>query len=99
MYVARERLTSDRHHPGPPDLAVAITSPGGSAARFARKLELYLRHGVRRVWVIVPETRTISIFSPGHDERTLTEDEILDGGDVLPGFTVPVAEIFAQLQI
>jgi Uma2 family endonuclease len=82
-----------------PDLAVEILSPGESAVRFAAKLRFYLLHGVRLVWVVDPLTQTITVFTPGDaDERVLHASDILDGGEVLPGFRVPVVEIMAQLR-
>jgi Uma2 family endonuclease len=82
-----------------PDLVVEVLSPGESAERFARKLRFYLLHGVRLVWVVDPDAETITVYIPGTaDERILRPGDTLDGGDVLPGFTAPVAEIMAQLQ-
>jgi Uma2 family endonuclease len=81
-----------------PDLAVEILSPDQDAGRFAAKLRFYLLHGVRLVWVVDPTTRTVTVYEPGQgDERLLHEGDTLDGGDVLPGFSVPVSEIMAQL--
>ena len=71
-----------------PDLAIEILSPGQPAGPFTSKLLFYLRHGVRMVWVVDPE-----------DESILRAGDTLDGGDVLPGFTVPVADVFAQMQV
>jgi Uma2 family endonuclease len=82
-----------------PDLIVEILSPGESPERFARKLRFYLLHGVRLVWVVDPIAQTITVYTPGRtEERILRPGDTLDGGDVLPGFTAPVAEIMAQLQ-
>lgn len=82
-----------------PDLAVEILSPNESASRFARKLRFYLLHGVRLVWVVDPETQTITSYTPGPtEERVLDAGDMLNGGDVLPGFEASVAEIMAQLQ-
>ena len=81
-----------------PDLVVEILSPDESAGRFARKLRFYLLHGVRLVWVVDPIAQTITVYAPGSgDERVLRPGDTLDGGDVLPGFSVPVDEIMAQL--
>ena len=74
-------------------------SPGQSATRFADKIVFYLLYGVRLVWAIDPESRSITVFAPGREARTLSTGDTLDGEDVLPGFTVPVDDIFAQLQV
>ena len=81
-----------------PDLAVEILSRGQPDERFEKKIALYLAHGVRLVWIIDPRARTVSVLAPNQEPRTLTPGDTLDG-DVLPGFAVPVAEIFAQLEI
>lgn len=102
-YVSFERMppgdTRDNPYPpGAPDLAIEVLSRGQHAGRFASKLDFYLRHGVRLVWVVDPRREVISVFRPGQDEAILHVGDTLDGGDVLPGFSVPVAEIMAQLQ-
>jgi Uma2 family endonuclease len=104
VYASFERLPpvnalDQRYLMTAPDLAVEILSSDQDAERFARKLRIYLLHGVRLVWVVDPEARTITVYTPGPaDERILRPGDMLDGGDVLPGFTVPVAEIMAQLE-
>jgi Uma2 family endonuclease len=96
-YISRERRAGARPYRGAPELAIEILSPDQHAGRFADKIQFYLLHGVRLVWVFDPETRTVSIFAPGEDTRTLGAGETLDGGDVLPGFTLEVDDVFAQL--
>jgi Uma2 family endonuclease len=81
----------------PPDLAIEILSPRQAMGRFTDKVQFYLRHGVRLAWVIDPRAETVTVLAPGEDPRTLSGGDILDGGEVLPGFTVPVADIFAVL--
>jgi Uma2 family endonuclease len=81
-----------------PDLAIEILSPDQSADDFADKLLFYLLHGVRMVWVVNPMERTIRVYRPGEDSRLLGAGDVLDGGDVLPGFSAPIDEIFAELE-
>lgn len=80
-----------------PDLAIEVLSPDQPADEFADKLQFYLLHGVRLVWVVNPETRTIRVYRPGEDSRLLGLGDALDGSDVLPGFSVPVDDIFAEI--
>jgi Uma2 family endonuclease len=62
-------------------------------------LRFYLLHGVRLVWVVDPIAQTITVYAPGAgDERVLQSGDTLDGGDVLPGFSVQVDEVMAQLR-
>jgi Uma2 family endonuclease len=81
--------------PVAPDLAVEVLSPSDRMAEAPSKVTMYLQAGVQLVWLLDPETRTISIFRPDAAPRTLYENDTLDGGDVLPGFSVSVAELFA----
>jgi Uma2 family endonuclease len=104
VYVSYERLArgdarSNHDLLTAPDLAVEIVSPGQSAAWFADKIQFYLLHGVRLVWVIDPDAETIRVFAPGRDTVTLGAGDTLDGGDVLPGFSVSVADFWAELQV
>jgi len=55
--------------------------------------------GVRMVWVVDPVSATVAMLVPGQEARILSSGDTLDGSDVLPGFTVAVAEIFAQTQV
>ena len=97
-YVARARLPSERsfaerHLHAAPDLAIEILSPDQHMAHFLDKIQFYLLYGVRLVWVIDPATETIAVQAPGE------EAYVLRSGDVLPGFSVPVDDIFAQTRI
>lgn len=47
------------------------------------------------VWTVNPESRSVDVYRPGERTTTLTEDDTLDGLDILPGFTCPIADIFA----
>jgi Uma2 family endonuclease len=81
-----------------PDLAIEVLSPDQPADEFADKLQFYLLHGVRLVWVVNPETRTIRVYRPGEDAQLLQSGDILDGGEVLSGFSISVDDIFAEIQ-
>lgn len=98
-YVARERLTADQHLHAAPDLAIEILSPDQHMAHFLDKIQFYLLYGVRLVWVFDPATSTVTVQAPGVEARVLGLGDTLDGGEVLPGFTAAVAEIFARTRI
>jgi Uma2 family endonuclease len=83
---------------GAPDIAVEVLSPGQPAEPFLEKLLFYLAHGVRLVWVVNPVRETVLVLQPPGQIRLLTIQDTLDGGDVLPGFSVPLAELFAPLR-
>lgn len=81
-----------------PDLVAEILSPSNTVMEMSRKLRDYFRAGVRLVWVIDPETRGVVVHTADAPIRDWLEgDGTLDGGDVLPGFTLPVARLFAGL--
>ena len=82
---------------GAPDLAVEVLSPSNTHAEMQRKLAEYLRFGSRQVWIVDPETRTVATHTAGGLPRFLEGDDVLDGGDLLPGFSTPVAAFFAGL--
>ncbi len=77
---------------GAPDLAVEILSPDDRMTRVRRKVRFYLENGVRLVWLIDPEDRTVTVLTTPAASTTLSEEDELDGGDVLPGFRVRVGE-------
>ena len=97
VFIARDRLPTGRYLYAAPDLAVEVLSPDQPQAQFAAKLDFYRRHGVRLVWVIDPIRSTIAVLAADADALLFTTDDTLDGGDLLPGFSVPVADIFAQI--
>lgn len=78
-----------------PDLAVEIVSPSEDVLK---KVKEYLASGTQIVWAVYPDERTIEVFKPDDPRwQTLGIDDTLDGGDVLPGFTLPVKYIFDAL--
>jgi Uma2 family endonuclease len=78
-----------------PDLAIEVLSPSDRASEVVAKLEMYQEAGVPLIWLVDPDKETVTIIAAGQPTRVVKQGDTLDGGDVLPGFTVPVAEIFA----
>lgn len=79
--------------PQMPDLAVEVKSPDDSLHKLREKAAYYLANGTRLVWLVYPKKRLVIAITPDSEE-ILTEEDTLDGGDVLPGFTLPVRDIF-----
>lgn len=81
-----------------PDLAVEVLSKGNTGAEMERKLADYFQAGVRLVWYADPGSRTVRVYK-GLAERptVLTEADTLDGGDVLPGFSLSIREWFSAV--
>jgi Uma2 family endonuclease len=78
-----------------PDLVVEVLSPSDRASEVVAKLEVYQEAGVPLIWLVDPEKTTITVIASGKSTKVLQAGDTLDGGDVLPGFGVLVAEIFA----
>ena len=77
-----------------PDLAVEVLSPSDRMADAMSKVAMYLQAGVRLVWLVDPPSLTVTVFRLDEPPTKLGIGDTLDGGDVLPGFSVPIAEIF-----
>ncbi len=99
-FIAKERLALisefDEFLAIPPDLAVEIVSPNDRWTRIEEKVQDYLRAGVRLVWVINPKTKTIHVYQSFSEVAVLTLEDQLEGGEVLPGFSVAVGSIFSE---
>ena len=77
-----------------PDLVVEILSPTDRPDTVRRKLDEYLAAGVRLAWVIDPAARTVHVHPASGEPRSLAAGDVLAGADVLPGFALPLDEIF-----
>lgn len=79
-----------------PDLVVEVASPDQSRPEMAAKVVLWLKAGVRVVWVIWPARGVVDVWRPGKvaPVATLTSEQHLDGLDVVPGFTYRVGRLF-----
>ncbi|HEX8914358.1 MAG TPA: Uma2 family endonuclease [Humisphaera sp.] len=81
-----------------PDLAVEVLSESNTRAEMAQKLREYFGSGTRLAWYVDPVARTVAVYHrAGEPTATLGESDVLDGDVVLPGFTLPVAKLFANI--
>lgn len=96
-FVSHARLPEipETFIPLAPDLAVEVLSPSDRWADTLAKVAMYLQAGVLLVWVIDPANRTATIFQQEELPANIGEDGVLDGADILPGFTLPLAILFA----
>ncbi len=96
-FVRRDRLPPPDQRAGFPDLApdlvVEVVSPSDRADQVNEKVVSYLDAGVPLVWVVYPDTRTVAVHAPDGTVRLMREADELDGGDVLPGMRLPVADL------
>ena len=81
-----------------PDIAVEIVSPSNTASEIERKIGEYLAAGSQRVWVVYPTTstafRNVVIHHPDGATITYTGDDVITDEELLPGFSLPLSEIF-----
>jgi Uma2 family endonuclease len=78
-----------------PDLAVGVLSPTDRPSEVVARIEMYQEAGVPLIWLVDPEQETITVIAAGQSTRVLKAGDTL-GGDVLPGFSVLVADIFTE---
>jgi Uma2 family endonuclease len=98
-FVRTERIGDDLgpgFFQGPPDLAVEVLSPDDRAGEVLAKVQDWLDSGCRCVWVADPRARSVSVCRNRSQIVVLREPDALEGGDLLPGFSLPVAEIFGR---
>ena len=79
-----------------PDLAVEVKSPNDTPREMAERAAMWLNYGSREVWAANPEPVSITRYRPGAEPEVLGEDDILEGGDLLPGFSIPVWRLFRR---
>jgi Uma2 family endonuclease len=80
-----------------PDLCIEVISPNDIYLDVDEKVDLYLADGVRLIWVFNPRKRNVKTYKLGSNEfMRLSENEILDGGEILPGFKLLVKDIFPK---
>lgn len=80
-----------------PDLAIEILSKGNTPEEMLLKRQDYFAAGVSEVWEVDAGKRIVTVYPSGNQSQILTESDTLDGGTVLPGFTLPLAELFGEL--
>ncbi len=98
-FVAAGRLLGDRppaqgYLKVAPDLVLEVVSYNDDAREVQKKVEDYLAAGVRLVWVAYPDTRFVHAFSADGSVRKYGPEDVLDGGEVLPGFRAEMASLF-----
>jgi Uma2 family endonuclease len=87
---------TSKYWEGAPDLAVETLSPNDTVREVEEKVTDWLEAGTRMVWVVSPKLRTVTVYKSAIDIQVITENERISGDEVIPGFLMPVAEIFAE---
>jgi len=97
-FIRRERIPEEgipkNFWATAPDLAVEVVSPGDTYNEVQEKVKDWLAAGTRAVWIVNPKQRSVAVYRSMKDVVNLSEDDELDGGDVVPGFRCKMSEIF-----
>jgi Uma2 family endonuclease len=80
-----------------PELAVEVLSKSNTKGEMNRKRRDYFLAGVRELWIIDPKTQTAEVYTSPEDKRSIAVDGSLTGGDILPGFSLPLKKLFARI--
>jgi Uma2 family endonuclease len=97
-FVRQDRIATMRtpgFWRGAPDLVAEVISPGDLYDDVTEKVWDWLEAGTRLVWVLNPRRRQITVYRSRDSVRILTDDDTLDGEDVVPGWSAPVRDLFA----
>ena len=102
-FVSRRRLPGGKipREPIPdlaPDLAVEVISQGNTPQEMDHKLREYFEAGVKLVWYVYPQTRTVSVYTAPESVLELGEDQMLEGSEVLPGFSIQIRDWFRRAE-
>ena len=98
-YISNERLPQKppREAPVPPDLAVEVKSPTDRIRALRAKAEKYIAGGTKLVGLVFPEEQVVEVYVPDKDVIPVGIDGVLEGGEVLSGFTLKVSDVFATM--
>ncbi len=80
--------------PGAPDIAIEVVSPSNTAAEVERKVREYLTAGAQRVWAVYPSSRSVAVHRADGTTSTYSGSDVITDEELLPGFFLPLAEIF-----
>lgn len=81
---------------GMPDFAVEVKSPSNSYQELRDKARYYLQNGTKLVWLVYPAKQIVEVYFADGTSELFLGDEVLEGGDVLPDFTISISDIFAS---
>jgi Uma2 family endonuclease len=97
-FVRKERVPKEGlpqgYFEGAPDLAVEVVSPWDTASQMELKVHDYLRTGAQRVWVVYPDSWRVAVHRPDGQARWYGQDETIEDEELLPGFSLPLRQIF-----
>ncbi|MBC7910588.1 MAG: Uma2 family endonuclease [Pyrinomonadaceae bacterium] len=102
-FIAKERLGGLKRAPkkffdGAPDLAVEVLSPRDTIEALHEKIVEYFKNGTRLMWVLNPEEQIVLVYHAPQPDKLLRASDALDGENVIPGFSMPVSELFSEFE-
>ncbi len=92
------RVPSDHAWEVVPDLAIEVIRPSNKADEVVAKVREYFQAGVRRVWVVYPAERLVYVYASTTQTRILRPDGALEDEEILPGFRLPLTDLFAEVE-
>ncbi len=100
-FIDKERLRGMKRPPktffkGAPDLAIEVLAPSNSASEITARLKDFFASGTRLAWIIDPESESAEVCTSPVDRRLVGPGGVLDGADVVPGFQLPLDDIFRE---
>ncbi len=99
-FISKERLGNHNlndYVPTAPDLVVEVVSEYDTPGGIALKIDEYLNAGARLVWIVYPDQKRVAVYQANGQYHGVSTDEVLDGGDVLPGFKLALRDVFKGL--
>jgi Uma2 family endonuclease len=97
-FIAKKHLPAQEpaegFWPGPPDLAVEVTSPGDRKSEIEEKVSAWLSAGCAAVWIVDPKAKTVAIHRPNSVIQVLAASDVLQGDPIVPGFSCSLLELF-----
>lgn len=98
-FIRKERLEeigeTERFWPAAPDLVVEVLSPSDRPSKVNKKTLLWLKYGVRQVWIVRPKDRTVTVYRSPDVATTFSGSDDLEAQDLLPGFRLSLGRIFS----
>lgn len=103
-YISKTRLPKIPHRlTVAPEIAVEVASPSNSEEQLLEKTLTLIGYGTKFVWIVYPDTKVVWVYRPAGDGslnlRKFTETDTLEVGNILPGFSIPIGEIFAGIEM
>jgi Uma2 family endonuclease len=101
-FVVKQRLQGIKRLPkgffeGAPDLAVEVLSPTNTFEEIHQKIVEYFNNNCQLVWLVHPDERTVLVYHKPEPDQLLTINDNLNGENILPGFSLPISELFREL--